>query len=138
MKRVVITGRGVVTGLGNNLDALMKGIRGGKSSVRSMPDWDKYKGLHTRIGAVADIEDEKDIPRKNRRSMGRLSVFGAQAAKQAVTDAGISDELLSSSRFGCVMGSTMGGAEAMYEAFSIMIPNYDLSELSSMSFFKPL
>ncbi len=136
MKRVVITGRGVVTGLGKNLDALMDGLRQGKSAVQAMPEWVKYKGLNSRVGAVAEICDEKDIPRKNRRSMGRLSIFGAQAAKQAVLDARISDELLTSARFGCVMGSTMGGAEAMNEAFEIMIPKCDLSELSSMSFFK--
>ena len=136
MKRVVITGSGVVTGLGKNLAALMEGLRQGKSAVRAMPDWVKYHGLNSRVGAVAHIEDEKDIPRKNRRSMGRLSVFGAQAAKQAVLDAKISEALLTSPRFGCVMGSTMGGAEAMNEAFEIMIPKCDLSELSSMSFFK--
>ncbi len=135
-KRVVITGRGVVTGLGKNLEALMKGLKQGKSAVRAMPEWVKYKGLNSRIGAAIEIDDEKDIPRKNRRSMGRLSVFGAQAAKQAVLDAKISDELLTSPRLGCIMGSTMGGAEAMNEAFEIMIPKYDLSELSSMSFFK--
>ena len=136
MKRVAITGRGVVSPLGNNLDALMAGLAQGKSAVQPQPEWIKYKGLQSRVGASVESTDGKDIPRKNRRSMGRLSIFGAQAAKQAVNEAGVAPELLTSKRFGCVMGSTMGGAEAMNEAFEIMIPKYDLSELSAMSFFK--
>lgn len=136
MKRVVITGRGVVSPLGNSLNALMDGIAQGKSAVKPIPAWEKYKGLRSHVGAPIELTDEKEIPRKNRRSMGRLSVFGAQAAKQAVEEAKISKELMESKRLGCIMGSTMGGAEAMTEAFEIMIPKYDLSELSSMSFFK--
>lgn len=136
MKRVVITGRGVVSPLGSNFAALMAGLAQGKSAVQPMPDWVRYKGLNSRVGAPAQVAEEKEIPRKSRRSMGRLSIFGAQAAKQAVEDAKIADDFLTSKRFGCVMGSTMGGAEAMNEAFEIMIPNRDLSELSSMSFFK--
>lgn len=136
MKRVVITGRGVVTGLGNNLNSLMDGLAAGKSAVQSMPDWIKYKGLNSRVGAVAPLLNENEIPRKNRRSMGRISILGTQAAQQAVLDAKIPPELLTSSRLGCIMGSTMGGTEAMNEAFEIMIPNCDLASLSAMSFFK--
>ncbi len=136
MKRVVITGRGVVSGLGPDLNSLMDGLAQGKSSVQPMPDWKKYKGLRSRVGAVAEQKDEKDIPRKFRRSMGRLSIFGAQAAKQAVEEAKIPEDFLTSRRFGCVMGSTMGGTEALNEAFAVIVPNQDLSELSAMSFFK--
>lgn len=136
MKRVVITGRGVVSSLGANLSSLMEGLEQGKSAVRAIPEWSRYKGLNSRIGAFAELKDEKDIPRKVRRSMGRLSVFAAQAAKQAVEEARIDEKLLHSQRLGCVVGSTMGGAEAMNEAFEIMLPDYDLSQLSAMSFFK--
>ena len=43
---------------------------------------------------------------------------------------------MKSRRLGCIMGSTMGSAEAINEAFEIMLPNHDLSQLSSMGFFK--
>lgn len=136
LKRVVITGRGVVSPLGKDLAALMAGIAQGKSAVKPMSGWEKYKGLRSRVGAPIDFVDEKEIPRKNRRSMGRLSVFGTLAAQQAAAEAQLSPELLASNQTGCIMGSTMGGAEAMNEAFEIMIPKYDVSELSAMSFFK--
>ena len=136
MKRVVITGRGVVSGLGSGLPELMEGLAQGKSAVQPMPDWKAYTGLHSRLGAAAELKNEKDIPRQVRRSMGRLSIFAAQAARQAVEEAGIGEELLASRRLGCVMGSTMGGAESLNEAFEIMLPEKDVSRLSPMSFFK--
>jgi 3-oxoacyl-[acyl-carrier-protein] synthase II len=138
VKRVVITGRGVVSALGSDLSSLMEGLSGGKSAVKVMPDWEGYKGLRSLLGAPAELQNEKEIPRKSRRSMGRLSLFGVKAAEQAIRDGKVDESLLTSSRFGCVMGSTMGGAGDFLEAFSTILRNYDISELSAMSFFKCL
>ncbi len=69
MKRVVITGRGVVSALGSDLSSLMEGLSGGKSAVKAMPDWEGYKGLRSLLGAPAELQNEKEIPRKARRSM---------------------------------------------------------------------
>ena len=138
MKRVVITGRGVVSALGSDLSSLMEGLSGGKSAVKAMPNWEGYKGLRSLLGAPAELQNEKEIPRKARRSMGRISLFGVEAAEQAIRDGKVDETLLTSNRFGCVMGSTMGGAGDFLEAFSAILRNYDISELSSMSFFKCL
>ena len=136
MKRVVITGRGVVSPLGSNLTSLMDGLEKSKSGVLRMPGWEEYKGLNSLVGAPAELKGENAFPRKVRRSMGRLSVFAALAAKQAAEESKIEEGLLKSRRLGCIMASTMGSAEAMNEAFEIMLPNHDLSQLSSMGFFK--
>lgn len=136
VKRVVVTGRGVISSFGSGLSALMEGLERGESTIQAMPEWVRYKGLNGRVGAYAPAVDEKEIPRKNRRSMSRLSLFGAQAAREAVQEAGLTEELITSQRTGCIVGSTMGGVEAMNEAFEIMIPHQDLSLLSAMSFFK--
>jgi len=136
LKRVVITGIGVVSPFGNGLAALMKGIEEGRSAVRRMEGWDQYIGLHSLVGATVDIKDEKKIPRQKRRSMGRMSIFAAQAADEAIADAGISlaDEDLW--RVGCVIGSTMGSAKSINDAFETMLPNKDLSRLNSTMFFQ--
>jgi len=68
--------------------------------------------------------------------MGRLSIFAVQAARQALRDSGVSSDMVSSGRLGCVVGSTMGSAESLTEAFEIMLPDLDLSLLSSMKFFQ--
>jgi 3-oxoacyl-[acyl-carrier-protein] synthase II len=136
LRRVVITGIGVVSPFGNGLPALMKGIEEGRSAVRRMEGWDQYIGLQSLVGATVDIKDEKKIPRQKRRSMGRMSIFAAQAADEAIADAGISlaDEDLW--RVGCVIGSTMGSAKSINDTFEIMLPNKDLSLLNSTMFFQ--
>jgi 3-oxoacyl-[acyl-carrier-protein] synthase II len=136
LKRVVITGFGAVTPLGNNVSSMLDGIEKGKSAVRYMDGWEDYKGLRSLVGAPAELINEKAIPRKNRRSMGRMSIFAAQSAQQAVEDAGLEKALLSSGRAGCVAGSTTGSAESLTEAFEIMIPEKDLSRLPSTKFFQ--
>ena len=98
MKRVVITGVGAVSALGGDVGSLLSGIEQGKSGVRRMEGWEAYKGLRSLVAAPAELKDEKKIPRKNRRSMGRMSIFAVQASEQALADAGLDMEILSSGR----------------------------------------
>jgi 3-oxoacyl-[acyl-carrier-protein] synthase II len=136
LKRVVITGVGVVTPFGNGLAALMKGIAEGRSAVQRMEGWEQYIGLHSLVAAPVTIQDEKRIPRQKRRSMGRMSIFAAQAADEAIADAGIvlADENLW--KIGCVIGSTMGSAKSINDTFETMLPDKDLSRLNSTMFFQ--
>lgn len=136
LKRVVITGIGVVSPFGNGLPALMKGIDEGRSAVRRMEGWEQYSGLHSLVGAPVEMKDEKRIPRQKRRSMGRMSIFAAQAADEAISDADIMLEAEDPWRTGCVIGSTMGSAKSINDAFEIMLPDKDLSRLNSTMFFQ--
>jgi 3-oxoacyl-[acyl-carrier-protein] synthase II len=136
LKRVVISGVGAVSALGSDVASLVKGVEEGRSAVRYMEGWDQYIGLRSLVGAPAELKNEKAIPRKSRRSMGRMSVFAVQAAEQALADAGVERGDLSSGRIGCIVGSTMGGAESLNETFEVMLPERDLSQLTAMKFFQ--
>jgi len=136
LRRVAITGMGSVSPMGRGVPALLQGVREGRSAVRAMPEWDPYLGLACRVGAPAGLEEERRIPRKYRRSMSRMSIFGVQAAEEALADAGVEAGLAASGRLGCVIGSTMGGAESLNEAFEALIPEKDLSKLTAMKFFQ--
>ena len=136
MKRVVISGVGAVSAMGNDVSSLVKGIEDGRSAVHYMEGWDQYTGLRSLIGAPAEIINEKAIPRKNRRSMGRMSIFAVQAAEQALSDAGIKHDALTSGRVGCIIGSTVGSSKSLNETFEILLPQKDLTQLSSMKFFQ--
>ena len=136
MRRVVITGMGVISPLGNSPETMMDGFAEGKSAVRKMDGWSNFTGLHSLVGAPALLENERDIPRQKRRSMGRLSIFAAQAAKQAVTDAQLNTDQLTSGRIGCAVGSTMGSASSITETFELVLPNMDISQLPSTKFFQ--
>ena len=136
LKRVVITGIGVVSPFGNGVPALMKGIEEGRSAVQFMEGWDQYNGLQSLVAAPVEMQGEMRIPRQKRRSMGRMSIFAAQAADEALSDAGIilADENLW--RVGCVIGSTMGSAKSINDVFETMLPERDLSKLNSTMFFQ--
>jgi 3-oxoacyl-[acyl-carrier-protein] synthase II len=136
LKRVVITGIGVVSPFGNGVPALMKGIEEGRSAVSFMEGWDQYNGLQSLVAAPVEMQGEMSIPRLKRRSMGRMSIFAAQAADEALADAGIklADEDLW--RVGCIVGSTMGSAKSINDVFETMLPDKDLSKLNSTMFFQ--
>jgi len=136
LRRVVITGVGVVTPFGNGLAALMKGIEEGRSAVQRMEGWEQYIGLHSLVAAPVTIQDEKRIPRQKRRSMGRMSIFAAQAADEAIADAGIVLAKENLWKVGCVVGSTMGSAKSINDTFETMLPDKDLSRLNSTMFFQ--
>jgi 3-oxoacyl-[acyl-carrier-protein] synthase II len=136
LRRVVITGLGAITPLGNDVGTLISGIESGKSAVEYMPEWENHIGMRSLVGAPVHMANEKLIPRQNRRSMGRLSIFAAQAAEQAIKDAGIGAGQLTDGRLGCVIGSTMGSAESIAEAFEIMSAEKNISNLPSTKFFQ--
>jgi 3-oxoacyl-[acyl-carrier-protein] synthase II len=136
LRRVAITGLGVITPLGNSVEAFIGGLERRENASVYIPEWEKYKGLHCLVGAPARLENEKLIPRQNRRSMGRLSIFSVQAAQQAIASANLPPDTLTSGRLGCVIGSTMGSAESIAEAFEILLPTNDLALLPSTKFFQ--
>ncbi len=138
MRRVVITGMGAISALGTSIEELMNSIEGRLCGTKQMKGWDKYRGLQSLVGAPAQLPDMKAIiHRKIRRSMGRMSLFGVVAAKEALQGAGMESGIIGNNeRCGCIAGSTMGSAEALNDTFETMLPDHDLSLLTSMSFFK--
>ena len=84
LNRVVITGVGAISPLGNDVASLMDGLEKGRSAVRFMEGWDQYTGLRSHVAAPAEVKDERAIPRQKRRFMGRMSIFSAQAAEQGM------------------------------------------------------
>ncbi len=138
MKRVVITGMGVVSPLGGNVAEQAAALEAGRHGIRRMPDWATYKGLRSLIAAPAELKNEKAIPRQNRRSMGRMSIFAAQAAMEALLDARCEAGTLGGGRVGCVAGSTTASAITLSNVYETMLPERDFSQLQTMQFFQCL
>ena len=135
-RRVVITGMGAVSPIGNDLDSVTRALRDGRSGVRYMPAWAELEGLETHVAApVADGLDERAIPRKHRRGMGPQAVFAGLAARQAVAQAGLDAARLSSGRLGVSVGSTVGSPERQWAHYAHMIEQRRLSGLGGTSFF---
>lgn len=117
-RRVVVTGIGLATPIGHDLDAASRSLRTGRSGVRRMPQWDAIGALQTRLaGRIDDLELTGRWPRKKVRSMGRVALLATHASEQAVQDAGLTAEELTSGAVGLAHGSTHGSSHEL-EAFA--------------------
>lgn len=116
-RRVVVTGMGLLSPIGNDEATVGAALRAGRSGVRAMPEWDALKGLQTRVGAVVTGFDEKSIPREYRRSMGRVALLAAAASARALDAAKVTSELCASGRLGISLGQTVGSPSAMQHFF---------------------
>ncbi|MBJ6765889.1 beta-ketoacyl-ACP synthase [Myxococcaceae bacterium JPH2] len=119
-RRVVITGMGLLSPIGNGLEAVLAALRSGRSGVRAMPAWAEWKDLHTRVGATVEGLDEKAIPRESRRSMGRVAMLAASAAEQALAHARVDREMLRTGRAGLSIGQTVGSPAATELFFNVL------------------
>lgn len=136
MKRVVVTGMGVVSPLGYGVDELVAGLASGACATRRIPEWDEYDSLHSKVAAPLELRGERDIPRRFRRTMSPMSVYAAQAATEALADAGVERESVGEDpRFGCVLGHTTGSPITISETYRLLGQSGDFGMLSSSDFF---
>lgn len=119
--RVVVTGVGAVTPLGQLTQAYWDGIVAGRSGIRGITAFD-CSAYSTRIaGEVPDFEVERWIPdRKEARRLGRFSQFAIAAAKQALDDAGLAIAETNRDRVGVSLGSGMGALGVIEEQNQVL------------------
>ncbi|MDA7417014.1 beta-ketoacyl-ACP synthase I [Xenophilus arseniciresistens] len=107
MKRVVITGAGIVSCIGNDQASVTESLRQGRSGIRAMPEF-KEMGLRSQVAGVPDIDLDALIDRKLRRFMGDAAGYAYISLKNAIAQAGLAPEQVSHPHTGLIMGS--GGA----------------------------
>lgn len=108
-RRVVVTGMGLVTPLGNTLDESWEGILAGRSGVAPIDGFDT-SAFSTRFGAqVKNFDVEHYMPLKDARKMDTFIQYGMAAAVQAIADSGLETTEENADRIGCAIGSGIGG-----------------------------
>ena len=107
MKRVVITGYGVVSSLGNNKKEVLQSLRDGRSAIVSSPEYADL-GMRSRVHGAINIDAKSMIDRKLYRFMGDAAAYAYIAMQEAVEQSGLPDESVSSERTGLILGT--GGA----------------------------
>jgi 3-oxoacyl-[acyl-carrier-protein] synthase II len=110
MHRVVVTGIGGICALGADWPSIEAGLRAGRNAVRTMPEWDRYEEMGTRLGApIPDFAPPAHWNRKQLRSMGRVSQLAVRSSEFALADAGLlGDTTLGDGRMGVACGSSVG------------------------------
>lgn len=136
-RRVVVTGMAGFSPIGNDWDEMHSRLLDQRSGIRYLPEWEKYNGLLTRLGApVQDFSLPAHYTRKNTRSMGRVSLMATRATELALGDAGLlKDAVISSGRTGVAYGSSVGSTSAIAD-FGKMLIDHDIGNLNATTYLK--
>jgi len=137
MTRVVVTGVGGYSPVGNDWPEIESNLRNLRNGVRYMNEWEVYDGLNTRLGApVVGFEHPPSFIRKRIRTMSRVSLLATAASERALRDAGLlGDPVLQSGRAGVSYGSSTGGTEATGE-FAGMLFNKSLDGITATTYIR--
>ncbi|MBV6412753.1 MAG: beta-ketoacyl-ACP synthase I [Xanthomonadales bacterium] len=109
-RRVVVTGMGIVSCLGNEITSVAESLREGRSGIRAAPDF-AAAGLRSQVAGRPEIDLDALIDRKWRRFMGDAAAYAYLAARQALAQSGLDEAGLRHPRTGLIMGSGGGSPE---------------------------
>ncbi|MGU5724493.1 beta-ketoacyl-ACP synthase [Aeromonas caviae] len=135
MKRVVVTGMAGVTAFGNDWPTIRERMQAGRSAVVTMPEWDVYAGLNTRLAApITDFTLPGHYNRKQTRSMGRVSQLATVATELALQRSGLlGNEVLTDGRTGIAYGSSTGST-APISAFGAMLNDKSTEHITATTY----
>lgn len=114
-RRVVITGLGLLTPLGNDVDSSWKALQEGRSGIRSITHFDVSEFSTRFAGTIEDFDSSLYMDAKEARRMDVFIQYGVAAGVQAVRDAGLEDTVLDPARVGVAVGSGIGGITSIEE-----------------------
>jgi len=116
MKRVVVTGLGIVSSIGNNAAEVTDSLKNGKSGIEFCEDYAEL-GMRSQIAGRVHIDLDEFIDRKQKRFMGDAAAFNYIAMQQAIVDSGIDAEAIKQdSKVGLITGSGGGSSRASIAA----------------------
>ncbi len=119
MRRVVITGMGIVSPIGNTVSEVEASLRSGRSGITFSETYAE-NGFRSQIHGVPDIDLAENIDKRQLRFMGPGAAFNYIAMEQAIADSGLDDSDVSNERTGLVMGSGGPSTSNFFTAFNIV------------------
>ncbi|MBV1913417.1 MAG: beta-ketoacyl-ACP synthase I [Cycloclasticus sp.] len=119
MRRVVITGMGIVSSLGSDVNAVADSLKAGKSGISFVESY-KEKGFRSHVAGVPEINLDELIDRKARRFMGDAAAYAYVSMQQAIDDAGLTEEEVSNPKTGLIMGSGGASTKNVDEAITLL------------------
>ena len=137
MKRVAVTGSGVITSLGHDWDSFRDALAHNRSGIRYMQEWDGYDGLNTRLGGpAAEFTTPAHFTRKKTRSMGRVALLATIASERALRDADLLDDpVLGSGAAGVAYGSSTGSTAAAADMANFLL-NRDMGKITATTYIR--
>ena len=118
MRRVVITGIGIVSSIGNNADEVLASLKEAKSGIVSAPDYAEL-GFRCQVHATAKLDWESLVDRRAARFLAPGTAYAHIAMDQAVADSGLSPDQVSNERTGLIVGSGGASTRSIIQAAEI-------------------
>jgi 3-oxoacyl-[acyl-carrier-protein] synthase-1 len=115
MRRVVVTGLGIVSSIGNNSQEVLSSLREAKSGISAAEDYQKM-GFRCQVHGAPKIDLEATIDRRARRFMGDGAAYNFIAMEQAIRDSGLEEKDIINPRTGLIMGSGGPSTRAIVQA----------------------
>ena len=119
MRRVVISGMGIVSCLGNSYESVADSLKQGKSGISFQQDYADM-GMRSQVAGVPDIDLKENIDRKQLRFMGGAAAYAYISMQQAIDDSGLSEAEVSNDRTGLIAGSGGAASSSQVEAADIL------------------
>ena len=119
MRRVVVTGLGIVSCLGNTREDVVASLRDSRSGIVAVPEYAEL-GLRSRVAGIPRIDLDAAIDRKLRRFMGDAAAYTYVAMRDAIADAGLDDDAVRDPRTGVIAGSGGGSAQWQIETGDLL------------------
>ncbi|KLI99021.1 beta-ketoacyl-ACP synthase I [Luteimonas sp. FCS-9] len=118
-RRVVVTGAGIVSCIGNDLDTVAASLREGRSGI-AFDAGHADKGLRSQVSGMPDVDLDALIDRKLRRFMGDAAGYAYLALRDAIAQSGLADDAISGPRTGLIMGSGGGSPENLIGSADVL------------------
>ncbi len=115
MRRVVVTGIGIVSSIGNNANEVLASLRDAKSGVTFAPDYAEL-GFRCQVRAIPDIDWEPMVDRRAARFLAAGTAYAHIAMDQAIADSGLEESEISNERTGLIVGSGGPSTKVIVEA----------------------
>jgi len=115
MRRVVVTGMGIISCIGNDLETVTESLKQAKPGIKFNEQYAEL-GLRSQVCGKAEVDIEASIDRKVRRFMGESSAYAYLAMQQAIEDSGLEESDVSNVKTGLIVGSGGGNPSKQYDA----------------------
>ena len=119
MRRVVVTGLGIVSSIGNNTEEVLASLKNGTSGIEASPEMAEH-GFRSQIAGTLKIDVAEHVDKRTLRFMGPGAAYAYIAMAQAIADAGLDEATISNPRTGLVAGSGGPSTSAMLAAHNVV------------------
>jgi 3-oxoacyl-[acyl-carrier-protein] synthase-1 len=119
MRRVVVTGMGIVSCIGSDLQSVLASLREGKSGIVYRPEYEE-RGMRSHVAGAVEMDFSQYIDRKDLRFMGAAAAYGYISLQQAIAHAGLEPDVVSNTRTGIIMGAGGSSTEDQVETADVL------------------